>query len=459
MTSVRYAAKKKLRQIPSPLSFASLYMDPIHSFMPTDGHSFPIPTVYVTPPEEDSLLPYCCFDGSQPLDRDHLPSDNALELSRYPSYDSAPTFHRDNGSDDVVMPRKSMHAPSVADILPAEDDYDDYGQDITIRGNEPGDFSDVIEVVKVKRLSEREYRKPSTPISPAAPVAPPMKRSKTFISRAFRSIKNVNRSASHSKKSHIEDVFSPTESIQTVSSATSTSTATSIASGRGRRGSIHLAQIFTRSLSPKPRPSCESPTVTCPPSSSSLYTQFSAPDAQEQGQMYVDHHDSESIDARHDVRSLSPTPSMQTFSARKRFSVLNLFSSFNSSSSALPSQNASGMASSISIPMMSRDSLGPSSESSSSSSSSGPATPTTERGGVEYSLPKSSLLKRIPSFTKKAKGPPQQVGRAHMVQYTEDMLDDEGEDEDEPEMARDISFEMRLDSLHFEELTFDADRF
>lgn len=375
-----------------------------HSFL--NHHSF-LPTVYVHPPAEDSLPSFCCFDAADAV--------------------------LDDEPRQILISRRE----SIDEVVPEIDQ-----SDITIRGEElAADLSEVIEVIKVSR-------KPSAP-------AQPMKRSDTFITRAFRSIKNVNRSVtSRSRKE------SPTEiTLSSESSETSRSHRFS------RRSSVSLAQLFIRPSSPSQPPSRYSVDTASPaaslqrrPSVDSESRPVSPVEPQED--------DADSIHPRLVTRSPSPTPSTRTFSVRKRFSVLNLFSR-NASSPTLHSTT---------IPKMtSIESLGPSSRCSSTSSSTEPVTPVELGSSFDHvasfnpaipfehpafssplqqpsSLKGPVLLKRLPSFVKGSKAERKRAQTCHETQVTSVPTDD-------PAQSGDISFEMKLDSLHFDGFNFDVDGF
>lgn len=414
--------------------------------------SFRMPDVFVVPPEEDKLAPYCCFDATQPKEHD-LSSitdienvDSALDLIFQAATSSAPIFRRDMTAGEIVMPRRSTDSEAST-----EPDYEDYGQDqdITIRGNEPGDDSEVIEVIKVKTLkrqSNRESRSGSPPIE-----QPPMKRSKTFISRAskaFRSIKNLNKS---SRRPSVNDVFASSEPLSP-ELPSPTPHPSMQARTLSRRGSVILSQFFA---SPSLRSTASFDSMVDDDPLPSLNTHLpgttSTPCLTNERQSSSHPYDNAEQDRRVDSRAPSPAPSsLASAVPRRRFSVMNLFSFSSSSvSSSTPSVPTS-------VPTMSRDSFDPSSPSTASysSSSSAPGTPadtmdvdvTPKKGGS------SSLFKGIPSFAKKEERSYQTPARVEVQEPTQ-----------EPSRGQtlpgELSFEMRLDSLHFDEISFDIDRF
>lgn len=149
----------------------------------------------------------------------------------------------------------------------------------------------------------------------------------------------------------------------------------------------------------------------------------------------------------------SPSPSSVSQLGRRRFSVLNLFSA--SKDSEISDTGPSTVITSPSIPTLpSRDSLGPSrTDSTESSVSSGPATPVDDVFPDPLPhRPSVSLLKRLPSFSRSPRKSKADVSVAPIV-VAKPVAPS-------PAVEDDLSFgEIRLDSLHFDELSFDASRF
>lgn len=435
-------------------------------------HSFPqrsltMPNVFVIPPEEDPEEPWCYFSvQQQPLDddsddSDELGLDAAMELI---GGSSPASYYSNKESKDTaaskINSRRSERPFSDLDL------YDE--QEITIRASEPGNSSEVIEVVKVKR--HRDAAHPQPPVQS-------MKRSATFMSRAFRSIKNVGKpSVSRTKKPTVTDVFAQSDTSPPSAAATVSDNSKPRARKTSRRGSVVLAQLFTQQPSQESFHSSQTPSR--PISILDSFRRSSSSTHLADG----DDCENDVVDlVDDDMRSASPTPSTltqtqpDTFSpgARRRFSVMNLFARASSPTPAAPN-----------TPFMSN---GPSNTSCSSFSSAGPSTPVevmharTSMNSLStlpdpYAVPPPAqkpqsvpLLKRIPSFSRRggkdqaapARGSQKQVvadrppiivveGLPPRLEPALTPADNEGGE---------ISFEMRLDSLHFDELSFDADRF
>ncbi|KAK7043708.1 hypothetical protein VNI00_008320 [Paramarasmius palmivorus] len=419
---------------------------------------FSMPRVYVIPPEEDESPPFCCFDAAHPIPYTPTQADldaagSALDIIYHgiPDSSETPTFYRkDIHSTGIVMPRRRAVG-------------DPHSGDITIRGNSPGDDSEIIEVIKVRRNGD------SQPVV-AEPVSKQPKGFKARASRAFNSLR-FGRSTSQKKKDEIQD-SEETESIRAPSP-----------SPMSRRPSMILTNLFSRSPSLRTSSSMDSfadsspssPTTPLPTppdtisSSSPLSIQIHSPpsadmhsfvpcatdleDDDDEDEVYSPDNDDPEATPRAQ-RPMSPT-SQSTKSTRRRFSVMSLFSLASSQPVVATSPSTPA------LPVMSRDSMGPSSDSSSSSSSSmpstGPPTPVDEPfpppppGRTSSS---SSLLKRVTSFSKRKEG--SRSSQSLDLAPEPELVVDIPQTVDEA----DASFgEMRLDSLHFSELSFDADKF
>jgi len=236
------------------------------------------------------------------------------------------------------------------------------------------------------------------------PSLPPPPKPKSLRSRAgsaFRSIKNLARVASRSNtRPYAQEVFASSQSTQATFATMPPSDPTPPPlSRRASRGSIILSQLFrTPPESTVDRPA---PTSTLDFLASETYSDDEDDDRE------PDDDDRESIVRE---RAPSPSPSTRTFSStvRRRLSIL----SFRKPRTAPPRPP--------SPPTLSRGSTVP------STSSSAPQTPTEE----SYPPP--------PPISKDADDPDRTL-------RLEDL---------------DLTIgEMRLDSLHFESLSFDADNF
>jgi hypothetical protein len=403
---------------------------------PPSSPSLHMPNVFVVPPEEDHSPSWCYFQApplmSTPPDTDFL--HNALNALHH-----SPAFHR-----STSKPIKSGENKSITEILTnSERDYIDDELDFKLesvphavdgaRGT--AEDSVVVEVVKLRRHEQEHV---------AIPPAKHSKSLKSRASKAFRSLKNVGKGSMRSRLNS-PGASTPTPGADDPSPRERTPTVS-------RRSSIILSQMFTSSPTLKShtsvssfenqRPRHDSLASTLDQRipafvSSTPYNNIStSPNSHIPG--FLDSLSLSSASSCQDsVHQISPSPSptsIQTFSNKRRFSMMSLQQLFSFSSSDHGSEPSGSGSTTPTSTSMSRNSSGPS-----AASSLGPDTPT-------EGLPPLSL--QLPLH-----------------------LHPEGDDKhflvpsDHPSAAapalgsEDLSFEMRLDSLHFETLSFDASRF
>lgn len=222
--------------------------------------------------------------------------------------------------------------------------------------------------------------------------------------------------------------------------------------------SLKSRSSFDSNESSPPEPPSPAPLVQIPsPSSAEMHGFVPCPDSD-------DEDDEDEIQAtprapRHHSSVRSPSPASISQLNRRRFSVLNLFSASKDSEIVGAESSTVVLPSVPTPPNLSRDSLGPSTirtDSTESSTSSGPETPIDEV--FPESLPhrtSTSLLKRLPSFSRNPRK--NRAGTTPVIVAKpvapSPVLDDDDDDDN-------LSFgEIRLDSLHFDEMSFDASRF
>ncbi|KAJ7694120.1 hypothetical protein B0H17DRAFT_1057858 [Mycena rosella] len=378
--------------------------------------------IIVVPPAEDFQPDYLVFNADEEPDLATRPDFASLDdaLNRITGEDPPPTFTR-TSVDTVIMPRRG-------DPRPEQDVADE-----TVRED-----SEIVEVVKVRRAFAEE---------PSAPPPPKPKSTslRSRASRAFRSIKNVARSSSRNSKPYTQDMFASSQSTQ--------ATFASVARSSSRNSRPYAQDMFASSQStqatfasvPLPAP----PAVTPPPLArrgSIILTQlFRAPSPAEvpasatldflPSPRYSDDDDDDDDDRESIApRAPSPSPSARTFSStvRRRLSIFN----FQRKVRTDPPRPSSP-------PTLSRGSTLP-------STSSAPQTPTEE----SYPLPPPSppTLSRgstLPSTSSAPQTPTEESYPLPPPPIAKDAADD-------PDLT---VGEMRLDSLHFESLSFDADNF
>ena len=400
-----------------------------------------VPDVFVVPPEEDQSPTWCYFNAADaPLrssDSDSPLLDNPLtgvQARSHSLYDSAGPFGSHNATILSVLDQ-----PSTFDVRHCGDNATEieyhsgpYPRNASNEGNTSvGNDSDVVEVVKVRRQAQDEQKD----IRPASP--PRIKRSKSFKTRAskvFRSIKIVGKVTNRSKH-HVSDI-PPLPPMPKKEQTARNNTEEDLPPRSktptvSRRRSTILSQLFSHSTSsvdvshntPEiPEQSTFPLPVSTSPFSPNMVPRPPSPSPDLLGPSPSGSSDPE-VEYR-GIRSASPSPSMRTFSGKRRFSVLGLQRLFSFSNDT---------ESTDSYPLnISRNFSGPS-----TASSSEPDTPTEERTPspplpyqLQLDLPGAGKpLDILPSISTPSVEP------------------------------GDISYEMRLDSLHFDALSFDVDRF
>jgi len=420
---------------------APTLFSPRHDETQQTSFAVKVPNVFVVPPEEDESPAWCYFNAADGPLRTSDPNfpflDNPLTELHAKSlalYDSAGPFGSHNATILSVLDQPSTFDVRHRgdDAIEVEDNSGPYRRNTPNEGNTSvGNDSDVVEVVKVRRqtLDEQKYIRPASP--------PPIKRSKSFkirASKVFRSMKIVGKGSNRNKHS-VPDIppLPPIPKEQTARNNPEEDlpprSKTPIVS---RRRSTILSQLFSPSISsvdishntPEiPEQSSIPLSISTSPFSPNMTPRPPSPLHD-----LLDPSPSGSSDPEAEyrgIRSTSPSPSTRTFSGKRRFSVLGLQRLFSFSSESTDS-----------YPLhMSRDSSGPSTV-----SSLGPDTPTEERAPLPP-LPPSPFQLQLDL---EGAGKPL------------DMLPSISTPGVHP---GDISYEMRLDSLHFDALSFDMDRF
>jgi hypothetical protein len=394
----------------TPRSFQLWSDSNIHAPAPPSSPAFQMPNVFVIPPEEEQSQtpPWCYFSAANHVQQNlsSSPDFNSLDdaLHHLQDPDPIPTFKR--SSKGIIMPVKANERRS-------RDDEVGQQQDIRLPVG-TGNDSEVVEVVRLKK----------TDVAINAGVikeVPTMKRSKTFkarASKAFWSIKNVGRVAN--RKASAKDIWpssanADTHSLRGRHSSPGERDDEPTVRARNHslpRGStIVLSQLFQS-------PDAVSTTEFSAPISA-YEPVFSALPPKEPSPTYTirlahqgtDVTDCPEMDVGEDcaeIISVSPTRSTNK-SFRNRFSTLDLHRFFSFSPSTVSSAESSPTLS------MSRGV--------SSSSASEPETPSED----------------IPTAFPYGWQSPMEAKGGSALQ--------------------DMSFEMRLESLHFDSLSFDPENF
>jgi len=476
-----------------------------------------MPNVFVVPPEEDQSPTWCFFDAAHPalsqiIDRPQTPDIHVFSFS---DSNDPPSFGTDSpvSTDSFIASRYSTETRSVVEALDDEDEgniYHDvdtdseYEHDTELRGalssvpfgaRDIANDSDVIEVVKVRRTKHQADDEPQI-----VPLASELKRSKTLKSRAskaFRSLKGSLRTS----RPRAQDVFSSVKSnshhySDIVTPPMSNTSPRPPTPSLSRRGSRILSQLFI-SPSLKSRSSIsldelsQPEPVFFPSTSSPTETNFvSASSTIDHLSCHSSIYENGSLKDEARLKAGSPVPTATTdFKKTKyrRFSILSLHKLFSFSSPASPSpaspisltfddstcttptlrstsctpssitsvctspQTSANIEDGLSMHPLSRGQdttildldevlnlgLGLSVDNFCDSGSSEEHTPQrTFRPSLESRISTSSSLEKITPYPPLTSGP--------------------GVFKHEP---GDLSFEMRLDSLHFDSISFDADHF
>ncbi|KAG1843571.1 hypothetical protein DFJ58DRAFT_804170 [Suillus subalutaceus] len=175
-----------------------------------------VPHVFVIPPEEEHSQnpPWCCFDAD-------LPPENSRSIEV--SSANQPDILFDPSASPVVVPQSRSSTSSSRSekhqhphhIIISSMHNNDL---IRIAQHDVRDDSDVIEVVKLKRPKDNKSNHTDHVPPSLSNQQPQLKRSKTFrarASRAFQSIKNVSlpRGKQNDSKPHVKDLWTSTESM------------------------------------------------------------------------------------------------------------------------------------------------------------------------------------------------------------------------------------------------------
>jgi hypothetical protein len=406
-----------------------------HSYIPppppswVNSPSLQVPDVFLIAPEEDNAPPWLLYDAAKDSNRDlsRTPDldflDVALDVLRRADRASAPVVRRESGEETEErynMSRKgdphSRQRPLAYDEIPWPG----------MQGIESEGDSVVVEVVKVRKADGMHE---------PGEIVRTMKKSKIFkaaASKAFRSIKNVAKGSN--RKPSAQDVW-PSSGSSRPSHAARLSKEEEQPQPRpstptmSRRSSLTLTQLFQTPS--KSRSSADTSEFALSTSAFPSERAFSMAPLPHNPMPFLSRAETtQSLDIQDDnhprMRSLSPSPSTKS-SFRKRLSMLELRRVFTSLKSP-ESQEIS------SIPTMSRDG---------STNSSAPSTSTLASFEIPGTPDDTYRSTQYPSLHAEKAG----RRRADETHVTE------------PGLEGDISFEMRLESLQFDSLSFDPNAF
>ncbi|KAG6827908.1 hypothetical protein H0H92_010006 [Tricholoma furcatifolium] len=363
-----------------------------------------MPNVFVVPPEEDDAPTWCCFNASESPCLDDPLSTLEFEPDAPWSHNySIDPFASQQGS---AIPGKSRETRSILDVL-MNDDYMESDEDMEELEPEPEpdapetdyDATNIgNDSMVVEVVKVRRYIED---IQDQPAPSPPTKPSKSFKQRASMALRSlVGKGLAHSK-SKPQPISSPTNEDPPPKGK-----------APAPRSSGMLSQIFLPSSNVHAHKSVSSFDTTQSLARHPSRSKKSYPSSLHNGHphKFASLRSSSAPAPEPGDFQSPPGPSTKPPASRRRFSAMALNRIFSSSS---PTNEASNSTPNT----MPRTSSGPSMD-----SSSGPETPTDD-------------LIHIPRV---------QAGSSN----------------DHDHLAQeDVSFEMKLDSFHFDDLSFDVDRF
>ncbi|KAI6038977.1 hypothetical protein EDC04DRAFT_2688329 [Pisolithus marmoratus] len=386
-----------------------------------------MPHVFVIPPEEEQQEnpPWCCFDADQPPDDSgDCPPTPHLDIHFFNVPYAAQPSQTLGGSPAICVPAVDPPRTILATPKKLEKKQRPAAVQIVEKVVERGgcrdvrEDSDVIEVVKVKRGKDdladpEEHSK--------------MKRTKTLkarATRAFQSIKNVGRG---SRKQRIKDLWTSSEGTTVRHQQEQLQQPPPVMlPSLSRSNSRSLSQIF-QSTKP-PRPSSE----MCPgPASQNLPSSTPPSPSRDSCTSFTKN----LVPERTSIEPATPKPSAKS---NKRFSVRELHKVFTFPSST-PGTRPPTMRTTPPPPPARNDSV-PSMVTSTVSS--------------DCDDPMDDAYCPVQFLNHRAD---QKLAVTHRRPVIIDDEDDYGTLL--PGRPRDLSFEMRLDSLHFDSLSFDPEEF
>jgi hypothetical protein len=483
----------------------------------TTTNTLQMPKVFIIPPEEDHSPPWCYFDAAKRgLNRFSQVDSFDSALISVGTNNSATL--KNGSSDNIILGALDQHASVCVEN---DIDYDceaelhfeeewDFGDKSSQKSNvpqcalpygseEPGDDSDVTEVIKIGRRGRGDEELLYIGQNGRSTNVPRSKTLKSRASRVFYSLKNVGRRKSFKLPPIPGSAMSPqahfaSASLSEVSQTREISDTPQTLTLPGR-SSILISQIFTPPTGHRSRPSFSHAEEHVNPS----ITHSNPPSAISEGSKARPSL-SYSLDSAHSDRSTfvpraaSPSPS---FLNKRHFSKINiqkLFSFTTSTSSVSTASTISG-----DLTLTSNDDIVPTSLSPStysdqeqgadcdegveriiphctgtadigtdlrhSGTTNSPANANIEQKrhndlacnkldslsfnlgsdlnlelGLELGLPSTIYQVNDASLCKPHRDPSREVGKGRRSQD-------------------DISFGMRLDSLHFDEISFDVNKF
>jgi len=481
-----------------------------------------MPNVFVVPPEEDETPPWCFFDAENPSfygepEYQEIHEDDVFAFN--PDMDT-PILSRNTQGSQQFMSRSNFQTVSVVDALddPHERDADgdmdsdsEYDDDLgqeqieyehersgSLTGEESGNDSDVIEVVRVNR--RRPVSDDNDTESRSVRTVSELKRSVTLKSRASKVFKSLRGSMRVSSHPRVQNAFPPElQTREEHQDVNSDNLSRSKTPNLSRRTSRMFSQFFSAPSLKSKRSSAsfnnqnplqsqsDSPLSEPPMSPISPRTESFA--------QVPSRRSSFSRSILQDERRLGATsPTFTINSARSKTSIFSISKIQKLFSFSAPTQFAPGKSSTSSNESDNRSSstlhstqyTPPSAISSASTASSSPQTPLSSDETTSEPLVLNIESGNLPAFdhfdsifdtnsaglnlglglsldTPLTSNGPEPILRRTSFGSIRSLMRS-GMKGKKPLMPPEIEegddeLEMRLDSFHFDELSFDMDRF
>lgn len=428
-------------------------MSPIHSLSPEliplhtpplpsshDAYMPDLPDVFVIPPEEehDENPPWCAFDASKAAEENMYTTADIGELEaalsdirRRTEISTLPLHPAAHGSPKELNSPRSKGYLRRNDIAVDGVELDSWRrQDVRARGL----GTEIVEVIKVRRNEAMSDFGDGRNTG--------MKKSTTFRSRASRALKSIKNVGRSSQKTTYVDSWHPDENAIRAAKSMDIMDARSVprssSPNLARRKSLQFTQLFNfapnKSLvvvEELNSPSSPSMSHTCPELATMSPTESTSSHST---QLHPSISVNDSVEDSVPSGRISPSPTLhRKKSFRERLSILDLHRLFTPSSSSSPSSTSSSSSSDLSE-SSTGESLG---------------TPTTPRNEEVYS---HSII-RAHSFD--SKDDPSLPMPTPPLFPSARQAPAPSMDAD----TRDLSIEMKLDSLHFDSLRFDPEEF
>ena len=464
-----------------------------------------MPNVFVTPPVEDQVPTWCCFDAANPslsqgIERPEPKEIPPIAFSPDDAYYASAGYVATTTAMSIVDDAITYQRPELEDDIETISDYGHEleDQDISLPTRDLADDSDVVEVVKLRRQDRHDSADPETVQQP-----PQTKRPNSLKSRASRAFKSLTGSLrSKSRTQDIVSSSSSTSSSQNEHDAAQSQQDSAPSTSRSRtptalrRGSGVLSQLFTTPI--RTQSSFDEPALASPTSPTYPKYSLSESSSSVQNKHLFSTSSSYQTSLQDQARLDAASPSLTTTSRKssRRFSMLSLQKLFSFGSATPEEAEDSNLANNIQPEEPDMTTATPVLRSvpstpafSSSSSNSGPETPTSAHYQIPVRLVTSSnsmdgapdfpafdtldalfdsnqnlnlglgLGLSLPTSSQRAEPSTPRKSFSASSSMWGSITPKARKKSAPPCNEADSSLEMRLDSLHFDSLSFDIDRF